>query len=186
MAYTFLQKKNNAYSTLNGSIINTSGSVTLTSAALFPTSAPFVCTIWNNISYPDPSLDPNMEIVAVIGVASNVFTITRAQENTLASSHASGSAIQLLLTVGQLVEHESQINSKATPFRMAFTNATLSSGILTANHGLGQQIVNVQVYDNTNSVIIPDGVVATDSNNVTVNLTSFGTISGTYNIIITG
>lgn len=184
--YTFLQKKNNAQSTLNGNITNSSSTVTVNSASSFPTSAPFMATMWNQTSYPDPSNDPNMEVVSVTGITGNVFNITRAQEGTAASAHSTGNNIQLLLTVGQIVEHETQINLRATVYRQAFSNTNLSSGILTATHSLGSIIVNVQVFDNNNSLIVPDSVTLTDSNNVQINLTSFGTLTGTYNLIITG
>ena len=184
--YTFLQKKNNAQSTLNGSILSVSSTVTVTSAASFPSSPAFICTIWNNLTYPDPSNDPGMEIVAITGISGNVFNITRAQEGTIAAAHASGSAIQLLFTVGQLVEHETQINTRASIYRLAFTNSNLVSGSLAVAHNLGNQIVTVQVFDNTNNLIVPDSVVLTDANDCQIVLTSFGTLTGTYNLIITG
>jgi hypothetical protein len=41
---------------------------------------------WNSTDYPDPSNDPNAEIVRVTGVSGNTLTITRAQESTAAST----------------------------------------------------------------------------------------------------
>lgn len=186
MIYTFLQKKNNAQTTLNGNILSSSATVTVTSAASFPSSPTFACTIWNQTLYPDPSNDPGMEIVYVTGIAGNVFNIARAQESTTAAAHSSGNAIQLLFTVGQMVEHETQINARATIYRLSFTNANLSSGALAVTHGLGNQIVTVQVYDNSNNQIIPDTINLVDANNVTITLASYGSLSGTYNLIITG
>jgi hypothetical protein len=47
---------------------------------------PFNATWWNDTDYPDPSDDPNVEIVRVTAVASDTVTVTRAQESTTAST----------------------------------------------------------------------------------------------------
>jgi hypothetical protein len=49
-------------------------------------SAPFNCTYWNSTDYPDPSDDPNAEIIRVTGISGNTLTVTRAQEGTVAST----------------------------------------------------------------------------------------------------
>lgn len=187
MAYQFLSKKNNASSTLSGAITGPSTTVLVTSLAPFPATTPFNCTIWNSTTYPDPSNDPNMEIVTVTSISSgNTFSITRAQENTLAAAHAVGATIQHLWSVGQAQEHETQINLKATPYRTTFTNSSLSSGILTVNHNLGQLAVHVTVYDNGNNLVIPDAITLVTINQLTVSFVSWGTIYGAYNLIVTG
>src|SRR5688572_21084894 len=55
----------------------------------FPT-APFNATIWNATDYPSPDLDPTVEVVRVTVVATDTFTITRAQEGTADSAHNTG------------------------------------------------------------------------------------------------
>ncbi len=110
MSYTFLVKKNNSKSTLNGAIGVLSGSVYVLSAALFPTAASFLCTIWDKITYADPTDDAAMEIVKITALSGTAFTISRAQEGTVAASHADGNAIELLITKGNLDEYENQIN----------------------------------------------------------------------------
>lgn len=52
----------------------------------FPT-VPFNAVIWNTTSYPDPSDDPNVEIVRVTAISTDTFTITRAQEGTSDNEH---------------------------------------------------------------------------------------------------
>ena len=114
MGYKFLLKKNNAQSTISGNVLGGDTSILVTSLVSFPEVGlgSFLCTIWNSTTYPDPSNDPNMEIVKVTSISSgNTFTVIRGQENTLARTHAIGSAIQMLLTVGQLSEYENQINN---------------------------------------------------------------------------
>lgn len=46
----------------------------------------FNATWWNATDYPDPSDDPNREIVRVTAIAGDTLTITRAQEGTAAST----------------------------------------------------------------------------------------------------
>ena len=49
-------------------------------------TAPFNATWWNSTDYPDPSDDPNVEIVRVTAIATDTLTVTRAQESTSAST----------------------------------------------------------------------------------------------------
>jgi hypothetical protein len=60
--------------------------VVLSSGGLSLPSPPFNVTYWNSTDYPDPSDDPNAEIVRVTNVSGNTLTITRAQEGTAAST----------------------------------------------------------------------------------------------------
>jgi phage-related tail fiber protein len=70
--------------------------------------------------------------------------------------------------------------------RSTFTNSNLSSGILTLAHNLGQQFSQVTVFDNSNKIIIPDDITATDSNNCEIDLSDFGTITGTWTVVVCG
>jgi hypothetical protein len=70
--------------------------------------------------------------------------------------------------------------------RQSFTNANLTAGILTVTHALGQQFVNVQVTDSANRVIYPDEITLSSSTQFSVDLTSFGTISGSWNMVAVG
>lgn len=55
-------------------------------AARFPTQLPFNVTWWNTTDYPDPSDDPNREIVRVTAIATDTFTVVRGQEGITAST----------------------------------------------------------------------------------------------------
>jgi hypothetical protein len=70
--------------------------------------------------------------------------------------------------------------------RQSFTNGSLTAGVLTVTHALGQQFVNVQVMDDTNKVIYPDEITLSSSTQFTVDLTSFGTLVGSWNLIAVG
>lgn len=92
MAKTFLNKKNNAKSTLAAGITNvaTSLSVQTGDGAKFP-AAPFHATLYAS----DPATG---EIVKVTAKTTDTFTITRAQEGTTAQAFNAGDKVELLVT----------------------------------------------------------------------------------------
>jgi hypothetical protein len=71
-------------------------------------------------------------------------------------------------------------------YRLAFTDGDLSSGVLSVNHALGQQYCSVTVSDNDDEIISPDEVTFTDANNLSIDLSSYGTLSGTWNVVVLG
>jgi len=60
-------------------------------------AAPFNATWWNSTDYPDPTDDPNVEIVRVTAIASDTLTVTRAQESTGASTKNTASKTYKLI-----------------------------------------------------------------------------------------
>jgi hypothetical protein len=76
--------------------------------------------------------------------------------------------------------------SAAGVYKLAFTNSDLTAGILTVTHGLGNQYPTFAIYDNTGKWVEPDDVTATSTTVLTVDLTNYATLSGTYNITVTG
>lgn len=70
------------------------------------------------------------------------------------------------------------------------TSAQAATGMQTGrryyvfNHNGGEQYPLVQVYDNNKRMIIPDEIHLTSNNQVCIDLTSFGTISGTWCIVV--
>ena len=69
-------------------------------------------------------------------------------------------------------------------YSQSFTNTDLVVGVLSVAHGLGQKYVAIQIYDNTDNLITPDGVVLVDANDLTINLSSYGGITGTWHIVV--
>lgn len=107
---THYLKQNFTYGTLNGSINNSVTSIVLNSGHNYPvdTAKNFVAIIWDSVTYPDPTNDPNAEIV--LGVYSgilNTYTIVRAQEGTTAVSHISGSSMAMTITGGVIEQIDS-------------------------------------------------------------------------------
>ena len=77
------------------------GSITVQVGHNLPTSAgQFRLTIWNSTLYLSPALDPNVETVTATYSALNVYSITRAQELTVAHPHLMGDTASLFYTAG--------------------------------------------------------------------------------------
>ncbi len=74
----------------------------------------------------------------------------------------------------------------ARVFRTTFTNASLTAGVLTITHNLGHQDVQVVIRDNNNRKILPDEDTTTSANACTIDLTSYGTLTGTWRAIVCG
>lgn len=69
---------------------DTSVSLTAGHGAKLPnpsTDGAFNLVLWNFTNYPDPSDDPDVEIVRVTGRSGDTLTIARAQEGTSAAAH---------------------------------------------------------------------------------------------------
>ena len=107
---TFLKKKNNAKSNLLNPVTQGDSAIVVRDSGLFPLTGDFMITIWNKNQIPDPSDDSSMEIMRVTSVSGKIFTVTRGQEGTVATTHNMGNAAELLFTVGQLEELETEIN----------------------------------------------------------------------------
>lgn len=73
--------------------------------------------------------------------------------------------------------------SAAGIYRLAFTNSDLVGGVLAINPGLGQQYGAAIVIDNSNKVIVPDDVTYSSATSWAIDLTSFGTLSGTWRVV---
>jgi hypothetical protein len=76
------------------------------------------------------------------------------------------------------------INLGVPAYQANFTNGDLVAGVLTVNHGLNSQYVSVTVYNNSNLIIIPDDVTASSTTQCTIDLTSYGTLTGTWRAVI--
>jgi hypothetical protein len=84
--------KNNATTTLNGAITNSSGTLVVASASLFPTTPNFRIMI-------------DSEIMLVTAVSGTTFTLTRGFEGTTAASHVDFSRIALIVTSSSIYQY---------------------------------------------------------------------------------
>lgn len=71
-------------------------------------------------------------------------------------------------------------------FRQAFVNGDLAAGVLTVTHNLGERYHSVTLYNNSDQMIMADQITDVDTNTVTVDLSSFGAIAGTWNVVVGG
>lgn len=71
-----------------------------------------------------------------------------------------------------------------TWYETTFTNATLTAGVLTVTHSLGRRYLPVTIADNNNKQIIPDEITFTSTSALSVDLTSYGTLSGTWTVAV--
>ncbi len=121
---------NNASTTLNGNINNSTTSVVVTSASGFPTSGNFRILIGN-------------EILLVTAVSGTTFTVaTRGSiESTGAASHATGSQVTHILTAGALAQYVSENAAPGGPTTTMvdtdFTNENSSGNAALANFSGG-------------------------------------------------
>ena len=86
------QFANNASTTLNGSINNSTTSVVVGNATGFPASGNFRIIV-------------ESEIMLVTAVSGNTFTVTRGSESTTAASHNSGVGVKHILTAGAVQQY---------------------------------------------------------------------------------
>jgi hypothetical protein len=77
-----------------------------------------------------------------------------------------------------------EIVSSTTSYYRAFTDADLVDGVLTVTHNLGHRYCSVTVFDDTPKMVIPDDITLTGDTTLTVNLFSYGPISGTWKVIL--
>lgn len=69
-------------------------------------------------------------------------------------------------------------------YRTTFTSASLSSGVLTVTHNLGQQYVAIMVYDNSGLGVMPQ-ITVTSANALTLDF-SDATVTGTWQVVVIG
>lgn len=65
-----------------------------------------------------------------------------------------------------------------------FTNSDLVAGNLTVTHSLNNKYVIVDIYNGSDKKIIPDDITLYTDGYCTVNLSSFGAITGTWHVIV--
>lgn len=72
--------------------------------------------------------------------------------------------------------------ASASSYTRTFNNADLSAGSLGVSHSLGFKPVLCQVFDDSYYLVIPDNILLNDTTSLTIDLTSYGTITGTWTV----
>ena len=97
--------KNNAESLITDNPLGagvTTLNVTAGQGANFPSTFPFLITLWDETAHPDPSDDSGMEICRCTARTTDALTIVRGQEGTGDVAHALGERVAMLITAGIL------------------------------------------------------------------------------------
>jgi hypothetical protein len=135
--------------------------------ARFP-SVPFNATWWNSTDFPDPSDDPNREIVRVTAISTDTLTVTRAQEGTSAQTHElEGKVYKLIAGLTAKVINDEMLNAsrdaggvfiiESLPFTIqapviAFIG-DLGSDKITSGSTLGTVVSKLPVHDDVGDLI---------------------------------
>jgi len=84
------------------------------------------------------------------------------------------------------VEYSSGGGGNSKGYTAQFTNSDITSGHLPVHHNLNAKydVCNVTIMDNNKEKIEPDGVTFINSNTLVVDLTTAGTIQGTWSIVV--
>lgn len=91
-----------------------------------------------------------------------------------------------VLTNKKYVDNAIATMGAVSVYRQAFTNASLTAGVAQFAHNLGENFVNLTIYDNFNKVIIPAEITVVDPNTINVDLNSFGTLVGNWHVVVVG
>lgn len=153
---------------------------------------------WNKIDNTDPSVSGTTNRITSTPTSDTSYTLD------IAATYAGQTSITTLGTIGTGVWNGTPVPllyggtgaTTAAGARTAlvaagiaqnsFTNATLTAGVLSITHNLSNQWPQVTIYDNNNRIVFPDEVTGTSSSVSTVDLTTFGTLTGTWRYVVIG
>jgi hypothetical protein len=153
---------------------------------------------WNKIDNTDPTVGGTTNRISVTPTGDTAFTVDIASNyagqasittvGTIATGTWSGDAIALNKGGTGATTAAAARTALGVPgkFPGLFTNATLVAGVLSVAHGLGNLAPVFVVTDQNGFTYVPDNVRATDANTLSVDLTTFGTITGTHNYTVIG
>lgn len=85
----------------------------------------------------------------------------------------------------EVLDHPATQIAAAGSYSKDFTNTDLGSGLLTVTHSLGQRVLGWTLTDNNGKACIPTDLTFSDANTCVLDVSSFGTITGTWNLFLT-
>lgn len=133
---------------------NSATSIVLTAGggALLP-SPPFNVVWYDATNYPDPSNDPNVEIVRVTAIVTDTLTVTRAQEGTTGTSKNTGGATYKMIQTPTALTF-TQINTGLSGAVTHSVGALTATDIVIGN-GSGDTKVSGCTIDSSNNLSCP-------------------------------
>jgi hypothetical protein len=137
-------------------------------------------TAWDKIDNTDPGVTGTANRITVTPTGDTSYAIDIA--SNYVASIANGGTGATTAPAARTALGTSGIE------RQSFTNANLVAGILTASHGLGVQfLAAATVYDGANKRIFTlDDITCSAVGTVVLDLSSFGAIVGTWNLVLVG
>jgi hypothetical protein len=112
-----------------------------------------------------------------VGTGSVTNAVSADSGTTATSADATGTVIKNGSPTAQ---------TTAVRYTRSFTNSDLVAGVLTVTHNTGNRYVVVAVYSNTSVQVTPDTVTATSTTVCTIDLSSQGVLTGTWNLSLVG
>lgn len=139
--------------------------------------------VWKDIAFID---SPTFTGTVTLPTQTNTVAALKLPTGTLLSTTAAGAlendGTHLYFTFANSGTRYQLDQQAATLTRATFVNGDLTAGVLTVTHNKGLAApysVSVVVFDNNAKQIIPD-VVTGLTNTFTIDLTSYGTLTGTW------
>lgn len=138
-------------------------------------ASPFAFTL------PDIALNA---VVILKNIGAGLLTITpHASDTCDVASLLTNQSVVLIADTTNNKWRETARNGGSAVVRGTFTNASLSAGVLTITHNAALASPYsplVQIFNNSGVQIVPDQVNTLAANSFKVDLTSYGTLSGTW------
>lgn len=107
------QTENFVRDSLSSSVTDSSTTFPVNDASVFPdpSSGEYNIVVWDS-SYARPDMDPDVEVVRVTGrdTGTDELTVQRAEENSSAASHPSGSILHLTPTAKMMTDVDDEFN----------------------------------------------------------------------------
>lgn len=166
------QFANNASTTLNGALNNSSTTVNITNGTPFSQSGTFRVIV-------------DSEIMIVTAISGNVMTVQRGQEGTAAASHLSGAVITQIVTAGSFAQLKTDITTVGVLRAGSGNPNTFPSFVQGLNAG-GTTVTTTQAVTAGNLLVVfvqcevssPNPSAPTDSINTSYSLVNNNTVAG--------
>lgn len=98
------------------------------------------------------------------------------------SAVINGGITDINISSGAAIQASKITGAVGTTYTRSFTNADLVAGVLTVTHNMAFKYITICIFDNNDKWIFPDDVTVVDTLTATIDLSSYGTIVGTWNL----
>lgn len=89
--------------------------------------------------------------------------------------------------IAAIIQKQAELESKLKIYKTSFTQGDINiADAYVAIHNLNTASASVSVFDETGEHINPREITITDSNTITIDLSDYTPINGTYSLLIYG